>query len=1521
MQTESKVFTEIIKRDGSREKFSPHKITMAIAKAGQNTGEFDVETARKLTLKVLILSQMAIGGREPNVEEIQDIVEEVLLSSPYKKTAKAYILYREQHRKLRKITTRASVSLVNQYLEKLDWQVNENSNMSFSLQGLNYYVSSEVSKIYWLNEIYPQEVREGHTLGDFHIHDLGLLSVYTYYGKEVVITKINGLIKLTSLEKLYDLTENKERLLNEKEEVFAKYPNDVYVLDKEGWTKVKRVTRKRKNREMRFIKNRGGRSVIVTDNHPMITEKRDKIAATVTEEDKLWTADLNKLLQKEKIFYVNEVNLFKEIKAKKDKWKDSKVYFNGIPIEEVSPNEEEKGILHTTKFIISKKIKLTEKFGYFVGVTLAEGSLSYNEKNPRTISLSQKDKKLLLRANEGLLDNKISGWLTKRKGKYELQIENPFLKFLFQEVFKIKTGAKNKTLPINSLLYNKKFVKGMVSGLIDGDGSIETSKTTISLRISSRIMLEQCYVILSLFGFTPRDRDIEGEGTIRFYKNREIIQNYPLYGISFRKIREELPSEKYKKAKLSKKAWQDETRNSWHIVLNNKSVNIPDKVIYDITTESGTLIVNGMWNHNCVGWDLGDLLREGFKGASGKIESSPAKHLRSALGQIVNFFYTLQGESAGAQAFSNFDTLLSPFIYYDHLSYLEVKQTLQEFLFNMNVATRVGFQSPFTNITMDLTVPSYYKDQPVIIGGKPRNDTYKKFQKEMDLFNKAFLEIMLGGDAKGRIFSFPIPTYNMTKDFDWSNPNLEYLWEATGKYGFAYFSNFVNSDMNPEDARSMCIHPDEEIIVKEEGEVVKMTIGALARGKVENFGSDGWSEVNNVIEALSLNIENYRIEWTKIKSFLKIKDNVLVTIKTADGKEIKVSQGHLVAVYTSEGIETKLAKDIKKDDVLLTTRKAKDIFKNDYQTIGSKELEEKLAYLIGFFIADGNYLYDSRYKQKRPRGMQFNFNTQDKNQQSIIKELVREIYDYELRFVQDSRYENSMRAYLYRSRIAQEWIVAGIEKYNKVAKLIFNSPLSVIQAFINGFFAGDGYKDGKEIHINDERLARDLVILMTLAGINCTYRKRERSQVIRIQHVLGRGAQYTNGIVDTLHNRVPQFAVATSSTKQFYNKRVMPCKSSLDRRNAYTEESIKVLDSDLALVKAESIKIEYLPYKQEFYDIELEENHYFVHSLGNITHNCCRLRIDNRELRKRGGGLFGSAPLTGSIGVVTINMPRIGYLSKTKEDFFKRLERLMILSKESLEIKRKVLEKLTEKNLYPYTRFYLRDIKKRFDSYWKNHFSTIGLIGMNEACLNFLKKNIGTEEGKKFTIDVLTFMRNKLIEFQEETGNNYNLEATPAESTSYRLAKMDKIKFPEIECANEEAYREGAEPFYTNSTHLPVNFTDDVFELLDSQDETQALYTGGTVVHIFAGEQIKDYHAVKGLVRKVCQNYHLPYFTITPTFSICSNCGYIRGEHYICPKCGKGCEVYSRVVGYLRPVNQWNKGKQEEFKNRKVFKL
>jgi ribonucleoside-triphosphate reductase len=527
----------------------------------------------------------------------------------------------------------------------------------------------------------------------------------------------------------------------------------------------------------------------------------------------------------------------------------------------------------------------------------------------------------------------------------------------------------------------------------------------------------------------------------------------------------------------------------------------------------------GILGPYCVGWDIRDLLLSGFGGVPGKIESKPAKHFRTALGQVVNFFYTLQGEAAGAQAFSNFDTYLAPFIHYDGLNQKEVEQALQEFFFNMNVPTRVGFQTPFTNVTLDLTVQEFMKDEPVIIGGNLMNEAYGEMQREMEMFNEAYAEIMNQGDAKARVFTFPIPTYNITKDFKWDSPITQKIFEVTAKYGVPYFSNFINTDMKPEDVRSMC----------------------------------------------------------------------------------------------------------------------------------------------------------------------------------------------------------------------------------------------------------------------------------------------------------------------------------------------------------------------------------------------------------------CRLRIDNRELRKRGGGLFGANPLTGSIGVVTLNLPRIGYLAKDEDEFFERLEALMEIAKSSLEIKRKILENLTEKGLYPYSRRYLSHVKETFGKYWKNHFSTIGLVGVNEALLNLLGISIVDPEGLEFAVKVLTFMREKLADFQEETGNIYNLEATPAEGTSYRLARIDKKKYPDIIVANEKYLKNGAEPFYTNSSHPPVDYEGDLFEVLEHQERLQTLYTGGTVFHIYLGERLYSWRAAAELIRKVAWNSRLPYFTLTPTFSICPTHGYRSGEQQHCPICGAKCEVYSRVVGYLRPVDQWNDGKQAEFAIRRTF--
>ena len=695
------MFEQIKKRDGHVAGFDSLKITNAIQKAGEATGEFNGREAKRLTLRVLTLARDLQLGPVPEVEEIQDIVERVLLDSPFYKTAKAYIIYREQHNQIRKIAIKENVDLMESYISRMDWKVKENSNMSYSLQGLNNYISSDITAEYWLNRIYPPEVRDAHYSGDIHIHDLSLLSVY------------------------------------------------------------------------------------------------------------------------------------------------------------------------------------------------------------------------------------------------------------------------------------------------------------------------------------------------------------------------------------------------------------------------------------CVGWDLQDLLMEGFKGVSGKVESSPPKHFRSALGQIVNFFYTLQGEAAGAQAMSNFDTLLAPFVREDNLNHKEVKQALQEFVFNINIPTRVGFQTPFTNITMDLNVPSTLKDSPIIIGGKYREQTYAGYQEEMDMINSAFAEVMMEGDAKGRVFTFPIPTYNITEDFDWANPNLENIWKMTGKYGIPYFSNFVNSDMDPEDARSMC----------------------------------------------------------------------------------------------------------------------------------------------------------------------------------------------------------------------------------------------------------------------------------------------------------------------------------------------------------------------------------------------------------------CRLRLDNRELRKRGGGLFGANPLTGSIGVVTLNLPRIGYVAKDEDEFFDRLDQLIQISADSLSIKRKILEKFTDGDLYPYSKFYLRKIKESSGVYWRNHFSTIGILGMNEACVNFMGQGIASGEGQAFSVKVLDHIRTRIEKLQEENDEIFNLEATPAEGTTYRFANLDKQKYKHIVCANEQEYKNGSDPFYTNSTHLPVNYTDDIFEALELQDGLQTKYTGGTVQHLFLGEEVRDTQVVKDLVSRVANNFKLPYFTLTPTFSVCPSHGYIAGEHEKCDSCQSDTEIYSRVVGYLRPVGQWNNGKQTEFTMRKTYSV
>ncbi len=934
--------------------------------------------------------------------------------------------------------------------------------------------------------------------------------------------------------------------------------------------------------------------------------------------------------------------------------------------------------------------------------------------------------------------------------------------------------------------------------------------------------------------------------------------------------------------------------------------------------EDGSIHIHdlGVLATYCCGWDLEALLLKGFTGVKNKIQSKPAKHLKTALGQLVNFFYTLQGEAAGAQAISSFDTYLAPFIKYDKLSYKEVKQAIQEFVFNLNVPTRVGFQTPFVNLTMDLTVSPLLKDKPVIIGGKYMKETYSEFQKEMDMINKAFCEVMVEGDASGRTFTFPIPTYNITKDFNWDSEVANDIMAMTSKYGIPYFANFVNSDLQPEDARSMCLFPDETILIKKDNEIQKYTIEDVFNFFKGEKLDDQWYQCNDNIKAMSLNPKTGKLEWVSIKKFIEIYDNKIINITTKDGKLMRVSKNHLVAVYNKEGIVTKKASDLTDKDFLLVLKDGSDIL-NDKSDLN---IDLDLAWFMGLFVADGNYLYDSRYKnENRIRGIQITFNKQDEALIEKTKQILKKLIDYDMKFIVDPRYENSLRGYIYKTEWASDLFNnKNLNKYSQLPKWLWSANIEIIKSFLDGFFAGDGYEVGKEIHINDISLAEEINLLLQLIGISTTYRIADHSQVIRLQHVLGRGANGNKIIKDSLHNLIPEFLLDKKNIKnedksiiyQSYGNRMVGL-STVDRWNLENDKIKWLREADFAIVEVANIIEDKLDYKQVFYDIELEKNHYFIHSNGNISHNCCRLRLDNRELRKRGGGLFGANPLTGSIGVVTINLPRLGYLYKDEKEFKEQLKKLMDMARSVLEVRRKLIEKNTHEGLYPYSRFYLSDIYERFGEYWKNHFNTIGIVGMNECIRNFFddKEDITTKKGQKFANNILDFMREKIQDYQED-GDLYNLEATPAEGTAYRVAKKDKEQFPDIITAGNE------EPYYTNSSQLPVNYTTDLFEVLKLQDSLQTKYTGGTVLHAYLGEQIKDPNVTKELIKNIFDKYELPYLSITPTFSVCDEHGYISGEHFKCPVCKKDTEVWTRVVGYYRPIQAYNKGKFAEYNDR-----
>lgn len=897
----------------------------------------------------------------------------------------------------------------------------------------------------------------------------------------------------------------------------------------------------------------------------------------------------------------------------------------------------------------------------------------------------------------------------------------------------------------------------------------------------------------------------------------------------------------------------------------------------------------------CAGWSLKQLIKEGLGGVPGKITSSPAGHLSTLCNQMVNFLGIMQNEWAGAQAFSSFDTYLAPFVKVDNLSYKEVKQCIQSFIYGVNTPSRWGTQAPFTNITLDWVVPNDLAEMNAIVGGKEMDFKYKDCVEEMAMINKAFIEIMIEGDANGRGFQYPIPTYSITRDFDWSETeDNKLLFEMTAKYGTPYFSNYINSDMEPSDVRSMCITDDSMVWCKLNGKTRHCTIKEL-------YDSTEYSKQ-------ILTKYGYR-DIKELQRFGYQGD--LLKFTTETGKEIISTLDHEHVIYNNEELNRDNRLWITDGNVKRWISNKSEI-PDGFEPLHDVKLIDRAKNLIkkkAFEIKVGDYFscripnpgesrkdltYEDIYGKDKAAQLRDAYSKQRTgrvawNKGTPMEDSVKDKISQTLK----GHYvtENCRR------KSSERWTgmnnpIHSQKYWEKACKgSCLNSPLEF--EFMKELDAL-GYVEGE-----------DYIHQYCIDNYISDFYIPEKNLVIELETSF-LGYSYNNSDYRFRVSR-PDLVKKYEYIKQKgFNLLVFNPTDGTDSYRKYINNCEKIVD------------ITPIPFDGYVYDLEVDcddldvEDTTMYHTFyANeiLTGNCCRLRLDLRELRKKSGGFFGSGESTGSVGVVTINMPRIAYLSATEEEFYDRLKHLMDISARSLKVKRDTITKLLDAGLYPYT--------KRYLGTFANHFSTIGLVGMNEACLNakWIKKDLTQPEAQTFTKNVLNFMRNKLSDYQEMYGDLYNLEATPAESTSFRLAKHDKKRYPDIITASDC----DKTPYYTNSSHLPVGFTDDIFSALDIQDELQTLYTSGTVFHAFLGQKLPDWKAAASLVRKIAENYKLPYYTMSPTYSVCADHGYIPGEVYKCPVCGKTTEVYSRITGYYRPVQNWNDGKRAEFAARKVY--
>lgn len=824
----------------------------------------------------------------------------------------------------------------------------------------------------------------------------------------------------------------------------------------------------------------------------------------------------------------------------------------------------------------------------------------------------------------------------------------------------------------------------------------------------------------------------------------------------------------------------------------------------------------------CSGYSLREILLKGVRGVSNIPTSSPAKHFDSALNQIANLLTIFQNEIMGAVALNSFDTLLAPFVRADKLTYEEVKQNMQNFIYSINSNSRMGAEPAFTNLTFDITPSADIIDDNVIIGGKFDDTmTYRDFQEEMNMINRAFFEIMLHGDSVGKLFSYPIPTYNIHDRFDWDNPNNELLWEMTGKFGLPYFANYLNSDMKPEDARSMCpLHSTENVLIYDE---------KLQQYKVCNIknlynGSKSEKEYKIFCDG--------RLKSAKINKFDEI--NRFYEIELVNGHKIKVSDNHLNITYNG-------------------SKKTSELTTEDYLPFNNSIIEGKgLTYKDGLIV--GAFLGDGSYKDKNSIVLSLNYEKKQTLMNDISYDVINRlgaktsIFDCTSQISGKQSCVNLTIHSKFVRGLCEEFVENSNALDKSISTKVLNKSVDFRKGIIDGYYATDGGNRNR-IYTSSYNMVKSLCLLFSSLGI-CT-------NVTVDDRTIEQGHLSNN----------PVYCVRYYSPNSNRNKQ----KDVYIKENGMTWFKIKNIEEikgDVGFC----------------FEVLEDDEPIFMMPNGLITHNC-RLRLDLTELRKRNGGLFGSGDSTGSIGVVTINLPKIAYENKGDlAGFYDELDYYLRVAKESLMIKRDWLNKeILAKKAMPAFIEYVGG----FD----NYFSTIGDIGKNEMCVNFMGKDITTPEGKAFAEDVGEFFRNKLVEFQKETGVLFNYEATPAESTSYRLALLDKKQYPDIFTQGS-----GEDCYYTNSCHIPVSQITSIDGTFKHQEKLQTQYTGGTVIHLMMEGAISGSQA-KAIVKNMFLNYKVPYMSISPISRYCSEHGYINEITDTCPKCGEKLKLYQRITG------------------------